>query len=546
MERTGKIRICKGIKLDKTYNNVLDYSESSLLALCESSSHLVASANDYSFIRARGTISVNFTYSQCLQANYMAFQNKDYDNKWFFAFIDNVKFITEGTTEIEYTIDSWSTWYDNWTRSQCFVIREHTNDDTIGANTIPENLDVGQVIAETTYENGDYLSSSGYYIGVLSSWEIKDNSDGTGSDSDKGSQYSGISVLNNTIYGERIFLFSISSQYGFDNLDYFIVRTNADGHIADIKSIFIIPYGAVTPADLTQHTASVVGHSFNWYTLPFSYSAKIGTTNIAKKTSFTGISVKNNKCFVYPYNYLLVTNNQGSNNIYRYEDFSTTNCSFEQEFSISIGGSGRIVPKNYKGMALNDDEAIPLGKFPTCAWSGDAFTNWLTQNSVNMAVSVGLTAGGIASSIATGGATLPLVLGGLMTASSSVGGLIGQFHQASLLPNISGGQATGDVIWTADRSTISIKEMRVKNEYLRVIDEYFTKFGYKTNRLKLPNLTGRTYWNYIEIDKNDVIGHGNVPNVYMDEINNIARKGVTIWHNHDNIGNYSLSNTIVT
>ena len=51
MSRTSKIRLCKGIKLDKTYNNVLNYSESNMLALCESNSHLVASANDYSFIR---------------------------------------------------------------------------------------------------------------------------------------------------------------------------------------------------------------------------------------------------------------------------------------------------------------------------------------------------------------------------------------------------------------------------------------------------------------------------------------------------------------
>lgn len=70
--------------------------------------------------------------------------------------------------------------------------------------------------------------------------------------------------------------------------------------------------------------------------------------------------------------------------------------------------------------------------------------------------------------------------------------------------------------------------------------------GYKTNRVKTPNITGRTYWNYVEIDSHDDIGNGNVPNNYMEIINNIARKGVTIWHNHANIGNFSLSNSIVT
>lgn len=79
-----------------------------------------------------------------------------------------------------------------------------------------------------------------------------------------------------------------------------------------------------------------------------------------------------------------MSNNNGSNNIYKYEDFTSNNCVFENQFTISIGGSGRIVPKEYKNMLYNDDEALALGKYPTCAWSSDAFTNWLTANGVNM------------------------------------------------------------------------------------------------------------------------------------------------------------------
>lgn len=31
----------------------------------------------------------------------------------------------------------------------------------------------------------------------------------------------------------------------------------------------------------------------------------------------------------------------------------------------------------------------------------------------------------------------------------------------------------------------------------------------------------------------------------MNTINNTCRRSVTIWHNHENVGNYSLNNTIV-
>ena len=82
-----------------------------------------------------------------------------------------------------------------------------------------------------------------------------------------------------------------------------------------------------------------------------------------------------------------------------------------------------------------------------------------------------------------------------------------------------------------------------------IIDDYFNVHGYKTNRVKMPNITGRLYWNYVQIADQECIGYSNttisVPTKSMEIINNVYRRGVTIWHNHDNIGNYSLNNTIV-
>ena len=31
----------------------------------------------------------------------------------------------------------------------------------------------------------------------------------------------------------------------------------------------------------------------------------------------------------------------------------------------------------------NIDESLPLAKYPVCAWSAAAYTNWLTQNAIN-------------------------------------------------------------------------------------------------------------------------------------------------------------------
>lgn len=487
----SKIILVKNINIDRQYTNVLSYTEAQMLELCVSQGHLVAQAENYSFLRNTGTIMAGFTYAQCLQANYIAFQNPDYSNKWFFAWIDEVIYKGDKNTEITFTIDAWSTWFDKWNKKVCFINRQHVNDDTIGLHTLPENLDVGEVIEEQETEDESYGNLFGYYVGVLSNWRIKDGS--TGEELlpiNKGSQNAGISVYDNTVFGEELFLFNITSLESFRNLALFLIRTNYDGHIEDVKNIFIIPNMAISNADLIQHNAVVGEVSFNWYTINYNTTPTKFNTTINKRTSFSNFSPKNNKCFVYPYNYLFVSNNNGSNNIYKYEDFTTENCVFENQFSISIGGSGRIVPKNYKNMSTNDDEALPAGKYPTCAWSSDAFTNWLTQNGINLVASIALTAGGVATAIATGGATMPIVAGAISSVAGTIAGTIGQFNQASLMPNIAGGQATGDVIWACNRNKFTFREMRAKTEYLKIIDDYFTRFRLCNKKFRITEY----YW----------------------------------------------------
>lgn len=473
----SKIILVKNINIDRQYTNVLSYTEAQMLELCRSQGHLVAQAENYSFLRNTGTIMAGFTYAQCLQANYIAFQNPDYSNKWFFAWIDDVIYKGDKNTEITFTIDAWSTWFDKWNKKVCFINRQHVNDDTIGLHTIPENLDVGEVIEEQETEDESYGNEYGYYVGVLSNWEIKDGSDGTEVlPSSKGRQNAGISVYDNTVFGEKLYLFNITYLSSFTDLALFILRTNSDGHIEDVKNMFIIPNLAINVSQLVEHNATVGEQNFNWYTLNYDITPTKFNTNINKRHNFSDFNPKNNKCFVYPYNYLFVSNNNGSNNIYKYEDFTSENCVFENQFSIAIGGSGRLVPKNYKNMNTNDDEALPTGKYPTCAWSSDAFTNWLTQNGVNLVASIALTAGGVATAIASGGATLPIVAGAITSVAGTVAGTIGQFNQASLMPNISGSQATGDVIWACNRNKFTFREMRAKTEYLKIIDDYFTRF----------------------------------------------------------------------
>ena len=94
MARNSRIIIARDIKVDRDYKNVLTYSEAEMLSLCQTNQ--VYSNNTYEFLKENESpLYVGCDYQTTLKGNYIAFQNPNYSNKWFFAFIDRVEYNSE-------------------------------------------------------------------------------------------------------------------------------------------------------------------------------------------------------------------------------------------------------------------------------------------------------------------------------------------------------------------------------------------------------------------------------------------------------------------
>lgn len=167
--------------------------------------------------------------------------------------------------------------------------------------------------------------------------------------------------------------------------------------------------------------------------------AKKSPTVMLDKSTMLAFSdyetVKNNKLYCYPYNFLRVSNNQGSYNDYMIEDFEEDEENigkiiFRYFLTACQGYASQLNPVNYKGQNFNFDENLQQGKFPTLSWSTDSFTNWLSVQGQNVAVSSAFNIIGSSAQIATGN-----VGGGIMSASSSIANTIGQIRTASMQPN---------------------------------------------------------------------------------------------------------------
>ena len=522
MANTNKIILAKNIKLDKNYRQVLGYSEVQMLALVEANK--VIEASDYNFNRLeKNSIKVAISYSDAINCNYIAFQNTDFSNKWFFAFIDNIKFLNNNTIEIFYTIDVFSTWFDYWTAKACFVLREHATTDVAGDNLVPENLELGDHIVNqhlTDSYNNQYSIVMGSTVAPsdLVSYFAQ--------------MYDGIP--------------SGATYYRYDSITDLrsaISALNNASKADAITSIFIAPkwlvggstYNEIIPSSDTPHSFS------------------LGISRLATLNGYTPV---NKKLLTYPYVYMLLSNNAGGVAIYHQEYW---NLNESNEMSLKVYGcltpgcSIRAYPEYYNGDGLSTDEGLTLGKFPQINWVTDQYTNWLTQQGVNIGASALSIAGGIALTVASEGALASLGGGMIMGGVGSIANSISQNYEKSLIPpQVQSNVNSGDVTTAIGSNRYHLYKMSIRYDFAERIDKFFTRYGYAINKNKVPNMTHRQNYNFVKIANEEVMcypnGHNNVgiPAPDMDLINNIFRNGVTIWNNYTNFGDYSVSNTITS
>lgn len=458
---------------------------------------------NFSYIRKDNILKVPFEYDDIIMCNYIMYKNSNYNDRWFYSFVVDKKYENDACTSLTLKEDSYQTWISKVNFYDSFIEREHVTDDTIGKHTIDENLDVGEIEVVEMTQDTDYITS---YIIVSSNYNPY-----------TGVRYSGAGMHQGYISGSVWFAFNMRTELA--ELSNFIHECDNKGHADDIQEIFAVPNTIITYDMIGDN------HIVN--------NSSIGT-NISKDISinknFSSYNVKNNKCKCYPYQFLYVSNNSGGSKVYKYEDFSTNTCNFVKYQLACNGCSIKLKPKNYKNN-YGMEEALMLGKFPSFSWSSDSYTNWLTQNSLNIGIS-GITSA--INSIQTNNVSNALV---------NTANTIGSLREASMLPNSAKGNVNGgDVNFITSELTFVFYNMSAKDEYLRIIDNYFTKFGYKVNIIKKPQFNTRKYFNYIKTI--DINIDGNIPNEAIKEIKNMFNNGVTLWNKPAYMYDYSVNNTI--
>lgn len=492
-------------------------------------SKTVKTYTDFTYVRDNQTIVVDGSYDSIYTCNYLMYRNNGFNNKYFYAFITKMEYVSENSTRIYFEIDSMQTWFFQINFNQVFIEREHVSNDTVGLHTVPENVELGdyidQSVTQEERESFNYLVSNSRPLVVVSVTQTGISAIDQGT----GREYNGIySGLINVCFPNP------------SSAEIFILYLDSKFSETPVVSVFLAPWELCVDNLTSWQTYSEGDFTFQYQVVPYRTGTTYLKSSSLNKTNYLDNNYypKNNKLLTFPYKYFLVDNNVGGCFDYKYEYFSDSTCNFQINGTLSVGCSIKLRPLNYNKLSgLNNLFSVDASKLPTCAYVNDSYTNYLTANAVNLGLSLGTDVVKLGASAIMENPT------GMASSTLSIAGTIGQVYERSKRPlQAHGGVNQGDFTLSAGLS-FNVYRKSIKEEYAKIIDDYFSMYGYKINSVKVPNITGRRNWNYVK-----TIGcnfTGDIPQEDIEKIRNIFNTGITFWHNAENFLNYSANNDII-
>lgn len=568
------IKLLKGVPLDNNYDDTIQFaSVSDQTSYFSNLAKVTLTNNTYQRVN-KGTMRVGVCADNIYDCNYMMFQNTNYGQKWFYAFINSIEYVNNDVSEITYEIDDIQTWYFDYDIEECFVEREHSATDELFEHIEPETLDVGEYM----YLRRNEIDESEMCVYVMVNKVTFDyNGDGNSLrfiDDDSTRLTQGY-FIDDTFCGSKIFAFRnqgngllslqtlidclMNSKYGLAPERYVCAYM---GLVSNDLNFNENNFCAVTTGSRGQHHV-VTG---NWDTNSLAFPSTLPSIGKPNAEGYGGYIAKNKKLYTYPYFFPMVYNGAGQSMELRYELGRGSDMHYNGG-TIDILILSNILPPvqsiamptNYKCVSQWHDgepniypsgvmtESISITNYPVCSFAYDAFKDFCNKNTIPAIINAGTNAFSILNGVRTtelqdsralASATSSLV--------SNAGSFLSNCYKASFIGSIAKGNANC-------ASPLAPNKMlkyyscvcSITVQYAKRIDDYFTKYGYACGQVKKPNYrtpTARPVWNFIKTQGCHINGVTGLPSDSAKHICQIHDKGITFWKNASAIGKYHDAN----
>lgn len=527
--------------------------------------------------KERGWLRINEPYRNVYNANYMYFINIDtrdvshpheiYERKMCYAFITDVVYINDAVTEIQYEIDVLQTYMFDWEFEDVHIERESTLSDNVGEHLIDEGLPIGDYVDAHEYYmqfNGLGLGVTKYVVAATVNRAYEDTTDGAEITSAYGRIVSGCKLIN------------FSDLYGDGGLLRWLNNLPGEKQGA-ILAIFLCPE-AIINANLSDFSDTTL-HGY-----VTRYQDVIGEGDNA-------YTPKNKKLLSSPYNNLLIKSSSGESVVFdyskllsEYDNYTGARIPFSLYNIYTFPVQGILLPsKRYKGDASPITLGLPLPQLPSCTWSNDTFKAWAALNTGYVATSMASSvidagvrvAGTIAAAHLSGPMPIPTHIlsadaphkpltlmetkqqanqrnmqnlreafshsqGSILGDIQNIANNIFAIRNARIAPDSFNGTAINQLSAAYGYYGYTATQHCIRPDYARRIDQFFTMFGYKVDRIGKPSLKNRDRFTYIKTSNMSL--HGTIPQHYVNIICNVFNAGIRWWDNTQNIGTYVDAN----
>lgn len=400
-----EVRLLTGVPLNQDYIHTLywdDNGETTQTMYFLGKTHKIFNPQTYQR-NGTGVIRVREKFENLVHCNYMMYKNSSHQNKWYYAFVENVEYVNENTTEVSFTIDVMQTWYFDYKLIPCFVDREHYDNDTIGASTIDEAIEMGEYIVYDSvplvppHEAG---TDGHFIIGIeynttnnqMLVWqqgnecEMQDIPSGE-------SYYSMTNLVPRATQGTGI-PFVANNQTSRENA--LLKLQNAikllDTETANIVCIYVVP-SEIANMDATGDNGKDVIEYVGWTRLPYKeVSQPLYFPYRYRSTTYTP---KNKKLYQHPYQLATVSDNAGNNKDYLWENFYNFNvpdmkARFLFRYNGAIDPTLELIPYHYNGVETYYNESTFITGFPSVLWSEDSYARWWAVNKTTWSTSMAM------------------------------------------------------------------------------------------------------------------------------------------------------------
>lgn len=497
---------------------------------------------NFQYIKKNNTIVVDGEVDLLYNCNYIMYQNNNFTNKWFYAFIDRIEWASNSSVRLYVSTDVIQTWFFDITYYDSYVDRCHSDTDVAGDNIVPEDFSVGNPGGYQVAGSTD-LAPDGIALFATSTYEGESR---TGS-------------VNSGIYsgGQNLVDFHIDNPGVGSILDSYVKNGTATAVIKLQQYPYKLKNGPMV-VSFSKYPSSISGYTPKNNKMLSSAFVTCFMSMYGQETDFNPVFITDSKVNIK------VSADQTSGTISafveNYSDGSISTISmfasipesgwsynqYKNDYNLHSGSNAMYVQRS---VAQRTADYVSAGTNTAASVLDTAGS--IFRTGVSLVGATGVPALGLSRALENIGSTARSFgeANQALTALNSFAGGYDSISQdlAAISENYNapatGGMSASNGYIATGKTVFSYGYKVLPRDIVERCDKFLTVYGYKQSEYRAINLHARASWTYIKT--NGLNASGNFPDDDMNIIKRAFNNGIFFWVYTATYGNFGQNNAIV-